>query len=537
MSRKTFVQGAIILGAAGIVVKILGAFFRIPLANMIGSEGMGYYQTAYPIYVFLLVLSTAGIPTAISKIVSEKNAVGNRYGAHRVFRVSFILMFAIGLVTSAVLFFGARTIVGILNPGDLGASYSMMAIAPALLFTPIMAAYRGYFQGLQDMKPTAVSQIVEQFIRVAVGFYLAYIFLVKGLEKAAAGASFGAAAGAIGGAVLLVFIYLARKSKIKEEIKLQQHHQQESAISILKRVFVIAIPITIGAAIMPIMNMIDVAIVMRRLQSIGFTADAANSLYGQLTGMAGPIINFPQVLSMGMAMSLVPVISDAFERKDFGFLRLNVETGIRVAMLIGLPCAFGVMALSEQIMLLLYPMQKASAVSAAASLSILGFGLVFLTLVQTLTGILQGLGRPSIPVKNLFIGGLFKIAATYILTGIVAINIKGAAFGTLLAYMIATLLNIRAVIKYTHIKINVKLTVIKPLIAVGIMTIAVTSSFKLFSNILSHSISTALSICIGAGVYGVILIAINGITYEDFCMMPKGKKLAQQLVKMKLMKK
>ncbi|MCG8482612.1 MAG: polysaccharide biosynthesis C-terminal domain-containing protein, partial [Clostridia bacterium] len=243
------------------------------------------------------------------------------------------------------------------------------------------------------------------------------------------------------------------------------------------------------------------------------------------------------VISMGMAMSLVPVISDAFERKDYGFLKLNVETGIRVAMLIGLPCAFGIMALSEQIMLLLYPMQKASAISAAASLSILGLGLVFLTLVQTLTGILQGLGKPSIPVKNLFIGGLFKIAATYILTGIASINIKGAAFGTLLAYMIATLLNIRAVIKYTHAKINVKLTVIKPVIAVGIMTIAVIGSFKLFNNIVSYNLSTALAICTGAAVYGIALIAVKGITYEDFSMLPRGKKLAQLLVKMKLMKK
>lgn len=535
MSRKSFMQGAIVLGVAGILVKILGAFFRIPLGNIIGSEGMGYYQTAYPIYVFLLVLSTAGIPTAISKIVSEKNAVGNRYGAHRVFRVSFSLMFAIGIVTSAILFFGSKYIVVFFkNPG---AYYSMLAIAPALLFTPIMAAYRGYFQGLQDMKPTAISQIVEQFMRVAIGFSLVFIFRPQGLEKAAAGASFGATAGAIAGTLLLVLIYMSRKSKINEEINRQKNPTQESSTSILKRISIIAIPITIGAAIMPIMNMIDLAIVMRRLQSIGFTADAANSLYGQLTGLAGPIINLPQVLSMGMAMSLVPVISDAFERKDNNFLRQNVETGIRVSMLIGLPCAFGIMALSEPIMILLYPMQQASAVSASASLSILGFGLVFLTLIQTLTGILQGLGKPSIPVINLFIGGLFKITTTYILTGIPSINIKGAAFGTLLAYMIAALLNIRAVLKYTQVKIDVALTVIKPIIAAGIMTIAVVGSFKLLVYIVSYNASTVFAICIGAIIYGITLIAIKGITYKDISTMPKGKKIAALLEKMKLINK
>ncbi len=535
MSRKTFLQGAIILGAAGIIVKVLGAFFRIPLANMIGDDGMGYYQTAYPIYVFLLVLSTAGFPTAISKIVSEKNAIGNRYGAHRVFKISFILMFTIGIVTSSILFFGAKYIVQILkNPG---AYYSMLAIAPALLFTPIMAAYRGYFQGLQDMKPTAVSQVIEQFVRVATGFSLAFLLVSKGLEYAAAGASFGAAAGAVGGAILLIWIYLGRRKNISREIEQSSRFVTESAGKILKRVFIIAIPITIGAAIMPIMNMIDVAIVMRRLQSVGFSAETANSLYGQLTGMAGPIINFPQVLSMGIAMSLVPVISDAFERRDHSFLRYNVESGIRISMLIGLPSAFGIMALSEQIMLLLYPMQKASAVSAASSLSILAFGVIFLTLVQTLTGILQGLGKPSIPVINLLIGGTLKITTTYILTGIPSINIKGAATGTLVAYITATILNLFAVKKYTGARLNMNLTVIRPLISVIVMTIAVVGSFSIFSNITSSNMATAISILIGVLIYGFVLIAVKALTYEDLEMLPKGRKLAQLLLKLKLLSK
>lgn len=531
-NRKSFLQGAVILGMAGIIVKVLGAFFRIPLANMIGDEGMGYYQTAYPIYVFLLVLSTAGLPTAISKIVSEKNAVGNRYGAHRVFKISFILMFIIGIVTASILFFGAQYIVQILkNPG---ASYAMMAIAPALLFTPIMAAFRGYFQGLQDMKPTAVSQVVEQLIRVGIGFTLALFLLSKGLEHAAAGASFGATAGAIGGAIILIGIYFGRKKIINEEIQHSKKQIYESAGTILKRVFIIAIPITIGAAIMPIMNMIDVAIVMRRLQEVGFTAETANSLYGQLTGMAGPIINFPQVLSMGIAMSLVPAVSDAFERRDYPFLKYNVESGVRISMLIGLPCGFGIMALSEPIMLLLYPMQQASAVSAAGSLSILALGVIFLTLVQTLTGILQGLGRPVIPVRNLFIGGILKISVTYFLTGIQSINVKGAAAGTLIAYLTATLLNLYYVRKYTGAKFNIHLTIIKPLTSAMIMTASVIGLFHILESITSSSMATALSILMGAIIYGLVLIIIKGITADDFELLPKGQKIKKMLIKLKL---
>ncbi|MEL7658285.1 MAG: oligosaccharide flippase family protein, partial [Bacillota bacterium] len=202
MAKKSFIQGAVILGIAGIIIKVMGAFFRIPLANMIGDKGMGYYQTAYPIYVLFLTLATAGIPIAISKMVSERVAVDHHYEAYRVFRVSFILLFSIGICSSAILFFGAGYIVNAI--GNPGAKYAMMAIAPALLFVPIMAAYRGYFQGMQDMKPTATSQVVEQFFRVTAGLILAYLLLEKGRDFAAAGASFGATAGSITGLIAVM---------------------------------------------------------------------------------------------------------------------------------------------------------------------------------------------------------------------------------------------------------------------------------------------------------------------------------------------
>jgi len=182
-------------------------------------------------------------------------------------------------------------------------------------------------------------------------------------------------------------------------------------------------------------------------------------------------------------------------------------------------------------------MQKASAISAASSLSILAFGVIFLTLVQTLTGILQGLGKPAIPVINLLIGGILKITTTYILTGIPSINIKGAATGTLIAYITATALNLYAVKKYTGAKLNFNLTVIRPLISVMFMTIAVIGSYNIFASVTSSNMATALSILIGVFVYGIVLIAVKAITYEDFKMLPKGKKIAQLLIKLRLLSK
>ena len=289
-------QGAVVLGIAGIIIKVMGAFFRIPLANLIGDKGMGYYQTAYPIYVLFLTLANRrnsdchfqdGIGAGCRQIIIMKHTAYSR--------VSFILLFSIGICSSAILFFGAGHIVNAI--GNPGAKYAMMAIAPALLFVPMMAAYRGYFQGLQDMKPTATSQVVEQFFRVAAGLTLAYLLIVKGREFAAAGASFGATAGSIAGLITVVGIYYFKKNSLKADVDRTYQVSTERSSQILTSIFMIAVPVTIGAAIMPIMNAIDVGIVMRRLQETGWTHEAANGLYGQLTGMAGPLINFPQVLT------------------------------------------------------------------------------------------------------------------------------------------------------------------------------------------------------------------------------------------------
>ncbi|SHI96606.1 stage V sporulation protein B [Geosporobacter subterraneus DSM 17957] len=527
MSNKSFLKGAVILGIAGMIVKIMGAFFRIPLGNIIGATGFGYYQAAYPIYVLLLTVSTAGIPTAISKLVSEKNAVGDRHGAFKVFKVSFILLFITGIITSSILFFGAKIIVNLIK--SPGAYYSMVAIAPALLFVPVMSAFRGFFQGRQDMTPTAVSQVMEQFARVVVGLSLAILLLDRGLEISAAGASFGAAAGGIMGAVTIIIIYFRRRSSILCELKGAPAHKQDSWGKIIYRLLTIAVPITVGAAIIPTMNMIDVAIVVRRLQTIGFTYEQANDMYGQLTGMAMTIINLPQILTVALAMSLVPAISEANQRRDRLQIQNTIQTGTRVALLIGLPAAAGLVALSKPIMLLLYPLKPESAASAAAPLAVLAVGVIFLTLVQTFTGILQGLGRPTVPVCNLFIGAVVKVILTYFLTGIPSINIKGAAFGTVMAYGVAAVLNFLAVRRLTKTKFDVVQFVIKPLIAITSMSVAVLLIYSQFVDILGNRTTAVTAIGIGALIYGFMLLATGGITAADFDLMPGGRKLVKLL--------
>ncbi|MEA4988089.1 MAG: polysaccharide biosynthesis protein [Anaerovorax sp.] len=532
MRKKTFLKGAAILGVAGLMVQVMGAIFRIPLANIIGDEGMGYYQTAYPIYIFLLVFSTNGAPAAISKMVSERIAVGKHAEAHTVFRISFLVMLILGVVSSAIVFFGAKPIVTML--GNPHAYYAMAAIAPALLFVPIMAVFRGYFQGMQEMAPTAFSQLVEQAIRVGIGLILAVLLVEKGIEYAAGGACFGTSIGPIAGTLILIIVYLRKSNKIKMEMDAENAVIKESSKSIFKRLVYLTVPITIGVSILPIMNIADVGIVMNRMQSIGFSYETSNALYGQLTGMAGPIINIPQALALSIALSMVPAVAAAQSTKDKSFLKDNVSLGFRTAMILGVPCAFGLMSLSEPIMLLLYPMQAESAASAAPSLFYLSIGIVFLAIAQTMAGILQGLDKASAAVYSLLAGLVVKIILTYLLTGIPQLNVQGAAIGSSVAYGVVGILNLLAVKRACETEFDWKLTVIKPVLCGILMSVCVLISYSLLIGILGNTLATALSICVGAGVYGISLIFSKSILPNEIKALPKGEMLYRLLHKIHL---
>ena len=522
MSKNSFLKGAVVLGVAGLIVKILGAFFRIPLGRMITSEGMGYYQTAYPIYVLLLSISTAGFPIAISKMVSERRAVGNYKGAHRVFTITLKILLVLGLLTFSVFFFGAKVIVTALNNPD--AYYSMIALSPALLFVPVMAAYRGYFQGRNNMTPTAISQIIEQSARVGFGLVLAYMLMPKGLAYAAAGGSFGATAGAIFGMAFILFVYYINKPKIDKELLTSGEFEEESYKEIIKSMLTIALPIIIGASVMPIMNMIDVSMVISRLMDSGYTQSQANSLYGQLTGMAATLINLPQVITMSIAMSIVPVISQAYALKDMDSVKENANLSVRVAVLLGLPSGVGLMVLATPIMQLLYPNEPSS---VGQILFFMSLGVVFLSLIQTLTGILQGLGKSQIPVMNLFIAAIFKLICTYTLTAIPSFNVKGAAIGTVLAYMIAAGLDIYWVIRLLKIKFDIKNLLIKPLITAAIMGVVAKVGHIVLLPRVGNSLATVIAIVLAMVVYLVVLILIGGITKEEIEKLPKGKTLSK----------
>ena len=542
MTKKSLIKGAAILAVSGILVKFMGAFFRIPLANLIGDIGMAYYSPAYAIYSFLLVFATAGLPVAISKMVSERCAIGQFREAERVFKLSRNLMITIGAIGFLILFLFSEPIAEILNVP--GSALSMQATAPALLLVPIMSSYRGYFQGMQEMTPTAVSQVIEQLFRVVVGLSLAVV-LSDGMlaalesftseEKGAAGGCFGASAGAFAGLITMLAIYLFLRKRIKDRIRRDKNSERESGKEILKKIAAIAVPITIGAAIMPIMNLIDSGIINGRLMASGWSRVEAESMYGQFMGFASPIVQFPLVLMQAIVISLVPMVSASNRTGNRKELHNNISLGLRMTTIIAIPSAVGMLVLAAPILLLLYPAQEGSALGAAPCLQAMALGFVFLSVITTATGALQGIGKQVIPVINFFISVLIKFASTWMLVSIPSVNVVGAAIGNTVAYILASMLDIAALKKFSGVKLSVKMIIVKPLISALVMGAVVFFAYKgLFMLLGSNGIATIISVFVGIAVYGIMVLKTKTIERDEMMSLSAGRKIAAICDKLRL---
>ncbi len=534
-AAKTLMRGATILAFAGILSKVFGAIFRIPLTNMIGAEGQSYYGAAYPVYQFFYVISSAGFPVAISRMVSERIAKGDYINADKSYTLALKAMMVIGGLSFAICFFGADLIAGgmIKNPG---AEASIKAIAIALLFTPIAGSLRGYFQGHQIMTPTAVSQVIEQIIRVCVGLALAYMFFRSSLEYAAAGATFGATAGTIAATIILIFIYI-RTRATREEHRRNSVITNETGRERFKELVDIVIPITIGSSILPLMMIIDAAVVMRRLQATGWSLGMSKTLYGLISGYCDPLVNLPAVFIDAICISLIPAVTTAFTLKRKADLDGNIKAGLKTMMVIAYPCAVGLIVLAGPILHLLYPTKPDEAALAVTTLQTLSLSIIALAIMRTLSSSLQGVGKMALPVINLTIGAVVKIIVTYILVGFPALNINGAAIGSVMAYLTAGFLNYRGLRKYADVDLDLKSIFIKPLYASLIMGAATIGIYKLIYMLHpSNTIATGLAIIAAIGVYFVMVFLTGSVTSDELAMVPKGDLIYRIAVRLHLAK-
>lgn len=514
--KQSFIKGALILGIAGITAKVLGLFFRWPVTMLIGDEGIGIYQLAYPVYMFMISVM-AGFPIAISRMVSERLALNRKFQAYKVFKSSLLIMMLIGAVCSILLYVCAPYLISILK-WRKDSYYSLAAVAFAPFFVSIMDSFRGYFQGLQMMELPAASQVVEQLGRVIIGVSLTYLLVPYGISFSAAGASLGAGAGAILGCILLITGFLKYKKKI---VPHSSGKDDEDQLSISRELISTAIPVSVGMMVSSIMSLIDSAIVPARLLAAGFSERTATELYGQLTGKAHVLINVPLTFSMALSTSLVPAMSEVKALRNINKIKTRTQSAVRVSMLLGLPSAAGLLVLSDPILRLLFPGKS----GGAEVLRILSISVVFIVLSQTLVGILQGVGNVKAPVKNLMIGALFKFVFVYILTSMPFLNIKGAAISSVIGYGVAALLNLKDVVKFAYFDIDIDKIFFRPAASAVIMGFAVYFIYgRLISVCKSNGISTIVSVIAGIIVYMSILILSGTLSLKELAFIKPLRK-------------
>jgi stage V sporulation protein B len=531
MSQKksqSFVEGALILMIANILVKFIGAVFKIPLNYLLGDDGMGYFGTAYTVYNWLFIVATAGMPVAISKMVAESRALGNEREAKRIFSVSYKLLSVIGILGFLFLFFFADGCASLMASPN--ASLGIRALAPAILFVSIMSVYRGYFQGHQNMLPTAISEVCEALGKLAIGYGAALYFITFGIEKAAAGAVFGVSAGAMLGTLSLAIIHISKKKSPLYAGDDTLPVRRDRAI--LKSLVKIAVPITIGASVFSLTSIIDAAMIMRRLQeSAGFSYEMANTLWGAYTGKSITMFNLVPTLITAISISIVPTIASAFALKDKKRVQDSTESSLKITILLTLPCAVGMALLAGPILSLVF-----HSTTAQSTLSVLGYAIVFVSLVSLTNAILQATGHTMLPVIHMFVGGVVKIAVNYFLVGNPNINIVGAPIGTNLCYIVILGMNLVSLKRIIGIKYNFVTLVLKPLISVLSMAVVLLSLYGCI-EFMGNILSTGITIVASGLVYFAVLLLVGGISENDIKMLPKSDKILGVMKKFRLIKR
>jgi len=530
---NSFLKGTLILTVGGIVVKVIGFLNWIILSRVLGGEGIGLYQMAFPIYLLALSVSSAGIPVAISIITAEKLALSDFKGANRVFRISLTVLTITGLFFSLLLYFGAEWLIKYQFIHDSRAYYALLALSPAVFFVTILSSFRGYLQGCQIMTPTAVSQIVEQLVRVITMLIFASWLLPQGLEYAAGGASLGAAPGAVAGLLVLIYYYWKLNKDFKHKVlKQSELKRQESSMSIIRRIAKLALPVSLASIMLPIVANLDLFIVPARLEVAGYTVAQATELFGYLTGMAVPLLNLSTILTAALATSLVPAISESFSLHNMKRIHEQTASAMRIANFVTVPGFVALWLLAEPISKLVY-----NAPQASHSISILSVGIFLLGIHQVTTGVLQGMGHTTIPVINMGIAVIFKVILNWTLTGMPALGIKGASWATVADIGIAAIMNLYFVNRYVGFSMEMKSlakTVVASVAMGGVIYIVYD---VLMMQTASNALSTIMGLFFGVIVYGAVLLLVGGIGEEDIKQIPLfGARLAPILRKFGLIK-
>ena len=548
IKKQTFLQGTAVLAMATVLVKLMGFLFKVPLNNIIGEDGFGYFNTAYDVYNVLLMISTTGLPVAMSRMISQAQTLGNHAQIKRIYRTSLYVFLTIGMVGSLGMLFFCRQLSVMVTTNE-NSWAAIAALAPCVLLICLVSAYRGFFQGQSNMTPTSVSQIFEAVTRLVVGLGLAWLVMKLTGEAAVRAQGIVLASGetaqdygditlAAGGAILGVtlgslisVVYLHHKFRQSNQILSLGGGTAKSTRSTMKELLSIAVPITLGSAGLQIINLFDTMIYMRRLTgALQWTEKMADSAKG-VYNFCQTVFALPCSFIPTITIAVIPAITASLTRKDLAEAKATSESSVRTMALIAMPCAAGLFVMAEPVIRLLCSTYTEDKIQLAATmLAILGLTVIFNSLVLLLNAIMQAHGDVVTPVVNMLIGGIIKIIVNYILVGQSNLNIVGAPIGTFICYISITALDLIAMKRHISARPAIFKNVIRPGLASAIMGAATFMVYSVLSNAISSwKLACLLSLAFAVVLYAVLVVFLRCLTYEDCMLLPKGEKIAKIL--------
>ena len=522
--KQNFLQGTALLAMATAIVKVIGALYKIPLNAIIGEQGFGYFNTAYEIYNVLLMISTAGLPVAMSRMISQANSLKSYNQVRRVYQTARGIFLALGISGSLLMTLFCRQLAQFQNQPDAWAAIG--CLGPCVLLICIMSTYRGFFQGHSNMLPTSISQVLEAVVKLIVGIVAALIMLkaTGSVALAAGGAILGVTASCLVSSVYLFGCF--RKAYAQLPVT---REEPRSFGDTAKGLMIIAIPITLGSAGLQLLTMLETKIYMGRLLEF-YTQAAADTMRG-IYGMTQTIFNMPCAFITPITVSIIPAITAQLTLCKNDEAKATEESAARITGLISMPCAFGLALLAEPVTALLGGYTGDNLVLATRLLTVLGFSIMFNAVVLMTTAIMQAHGHAGRPVINMLIGGLVKLAAVFLLTGNPHIGIVGTPVGTLLCYLVICVLNLISIRKLLEQPPAIVKNLLRPFLSAVIMGVGVYAAFMGLKAIgmTSRLILCGVPIAVGVVLYVLAAVKIKVVTREDCLLLPKGEKIAKLL--------
>ena len=523
--KQSFLHGTMLLAISTAIVKIIGAFYSIPLKHIIGDQGFGYYSTAYEIYTLLFMISTAGLSVAMSRMISQASSLGHYRQVRKIYTVSRTIFLTLGFLGTALMTVLCRQLANFQEQPDAWAAIA--ALGPCCFLICMMSTYRGFFQGQGNMKPTSVSQVIEAVFKLIVGLSLAVLLGIYATDKAlpAAGAILGVTVSCLVSTLYLNYSF----RKTYKDIPLT-NEPISSGKDIAKGLLAIAIPITIGSAGLQILTVLETKIYMGQLLET-MTQQQADIQKG-IYNFTQKIFNMPCAFITPITISAIPAITAQLTRKEFQAAKATEESAARVTALISAPCAVGIAVLAHPITALLGSYTGQRLELATELMSVLGICILFNAIVLLTNAIMQAHGHVNLPVVNMFIGGAVKLVAVFLLTGNPQIGILGTPIGSLLCYVCITVLNLIAMARVLPQAPRILRSMLRSVVAaliMGVVVFCVYYGMEAFLPPVSRIISCGLPIAVGGCVYVVAAIKCKAITREDCLLLPKGEKIANLL--------